>query len=359
LIHFYKRFSLWDFVVAGYSIIDINMSGTKEPKTLRKVFVGGLNYNTTDETLKEYFSRYGELVDSVVMKFQDKERSRGFGFVEYASLEEVDKCQAARPHKIDGKTVETKRATPRDEAAGPGLAHGQSVMKLFVGGIKEEIEEEDMKEFFSQYGTITDIVRMKDKNTGQKRGFGFVEFNDYDPVDKLVLTVPHSIKGFKIDVKKALPKDQNRGPQGGSWGGNRGGGGGGDYGGGFGGGRSGGYGGNQGGFGNYGGGQSSGGYHTSGGGGGNFGNFSGGSGGMGGYGNGGGGYGGGGGWGASEQGSWGGGYSTGGGGPMRNGGSSGGFGGGMGGGAGGRGGRGGPYQGGRGARGGGRGRGGR
>lgn len=335
------------------------MSGNKEPKTLRKVFVGGLNYNTTDETLKEYFSRYGELVDSVVMKFQDKERSRGFGFVEYASLEEVDKCQAARPHKIDGKTVETKRATPRDEAAGPGLAHGQSVMKLFVGGIKEEIEEDDMKEFFSQFGTITDIVRMKDKDTGKKRGFGFVEFNDYDPVDKLVLTVPHSIKGFKIDVKKALPKDQNRGPQGGSWGGNRGGGGGDSYGG-FGGGRSGGYGGNQGGygggggFGNFGGGQSSGGGYNTSGGGGSFGSFGGGSGGMGGFGSGGGGgYGGGGGWGGgSEQGGWGGGYGSGGG-PMRNGGSggSGGFGGG---------GRGGPYQGGRGGRGGGgRGRGGR
>jgi RNA recognition motif-containing protein len=41
--------------------------------------VGGLNYATTDEGLKKYFERFGEVVDSVVMKFRDTKRSRGFG----------------------------------------------------------------------------------------------------------------------------------------------------------------------------------------------------------------------------------------------------------------------------------------
>jgi len=311
------------------------MGDRREHKSLRKVFVGGLNYNTTDETLKSYFEQFGELVDSIVMKFPDNGRSRGFGFVEYASLEEVDKCQAARPHKLDDKTVETKRATPRDEASAGTSSHGQSVQKLFVGGIKEEIEEDDMREFFSEFGTITDIVRMKDKETGRKKGFGFVEFDDYDPVDKLVLTAPHQIKGFKIDVKKALPKGESGGRGGGrgGYGGQQGGyGGGGGYGGqggggygGYGGQSGGGYGGQQGG--GYGGQQS---YGQQGGGGYGGGGYSSGGGGMGA------------GWG-SEQGGWGGGYG-GGGGPMRNGG-----------GMGGSGGRGGPYQGGGG---GGRGRGG-
>jgi len=264
------------------------------------------------------------------MKFPDNGRPRGFGFVEYSTLEEVDKCQESRPHTIDGKTVETKRATPREENQGPGSSHSQTVTKVFVGGIKDDIEEEDMKEYFSTFGAITDIVRMKDKETGKKKGFGFVEFSDYDPVDKLVLTGPHTINGYRIDVKKAMPKgDQNKGGQRGGHGG--GGGQQGGYGGGYGGGGGGGYGGQQGGYG--------GGYGGQGGG---YGGAA-----AGGYG---GGYGApaaaayGGGFGddmgfGGEQGGWGGGY---GGGPMRTGG------GGRGGG-----GRGGPYGGGAGGRGGG------
>lgn len=350
------------------------MGDKREPKSLRKLFIGGLSYSTTDEGLKTYFEKYGDIVDSIVMTFPDNKRSRGFGFVEYSSLAEVDKCQAARPHKIDGKVVETKRATPRDETGGSsGLSHGQSVQKLFVGGIKEEIEEEDMKEFFAEYGTITDIVRMKDKETGRKKGFGFVEFNDYDPVDKLVLTAPHSIKGYKIDVKKALPKGEHGGRGGGrggggdSFGGGRGrggrgnSGGYGNQGGGFGsfnggnggmGGNSGygsnmgGYGGNSSGYGNMGGMGNMGGLGGMG-----MGGMGGGMGGMGNMGGGGmGGFGGGNNsWGGGEQGGWGGGYGSGGG-PMRSGGGMGG-------------GRGGPYQGGngggRGGSRGGRGRGGR
>merc|ERR550532_2965091 len=56
------------------------------------------------------------------MKFPDTKRSRGFGFVTFAQEDQVDACQNARPHTIDGKTVETKRATPREEFGSLKLA---------------------------------------------------------------------------------------------------------------------------------------------------------------------------------------------------------------------------------------------
>jgi RNA recognition motif-containing protein len=56
-------------------------SGPSGPKgeVVRKIFIGGLNYATTDETLKAYFEQFGEVVDCIVMKYKDSDRSRGFG----------------------------------------------------------------------------------------------------------------------------------------------------------------------------------------------------------------------------------------------------------------------------------------
>jgi RNA recognition motif-containing protein len=47
----------------------------------RKLFVGGLSWETTQDSLQRYFSRYGEVIDCVVMKNNETGRSRGFGFM--------------------------------------------------------------------------------------------------------------------------------------------------------------------------------------------------------------------------------------------------------------------------------------
>lgn len=69
----------------------------------RKIFIGGLNYRTTDETLKKHFAQWGEIVDVVVMKDSKTKRSRGFGFITYSKAQMVDDAQNNRPHRIDDR----------------------------------------------------------------------------------------------------------------------------------------------------------------------------------------------------------------------------------------------------------------
>jgi RNA recognition motif-containing protein len=82
----------------------------------RKIFVGGLLVYLTGEDLTEYFGKYGQVEDSRVMIDRNTGRSRGFGFVTFASTEDVDNVIRHR-HTIQGKSVEIKRAEFRGKAA--------------------------------------------------------------------------------------------------------------------------------------------------------------------------------------------------------------------------------------------------
>ncbi|XP_014670988.1 PREDICTED: heterogeneous nuclear ribonucleoprotein A1-like isoform X2 [Priapulus caudatus] len=266
----------------------------------RKLFIGGLSYETTEDSMKTHFEQWGEIVDCVVMRDMATKRSRGFGFITYKKASQLDEAQQNRPHIIDGKEVEPKRAVPREESSKPEAQ--MTVKKIFVGGIRDDTEESHLKDYFMQYGNVTSVDIITEKGTNRKRGFAFVSFDDYDPVDKIVLQRHHTINGHHSEVKKAVSKQEmasamdrgasrgsgrgggrfgNRG-DGDNWGGGGGGygGGGGGYGGGGGGG--GGYGNQGGGYGNQGGGNfGGGGYGNQG-----AGNFGGGYSNQGGYGGG-------------------------------------------------------------------------
>uniref|UniRef100_A0A667G5G5 RRM domain-containing protein n=1 Tax=Lynx canadensis TaxID=61383 RepID=A0A667G5G5_LYNCA len=84
------------------------------------LFIGGLSFETTDESLRSHFEQWGTLKDCVVMRDLSTKRSRGFGFVTYATVEEVDVAMNARPHKVDGRVVEPKSAVSREDSQRPG-----------------------------------------------------------------------------------------------------------------------------------------------------------------------------------------------------------------------------------------------
>ncbi|MCP9264922.1 hypothetical protein DINM_020070 [Dirofilaria immitis] len=169
-----------------------------EPEQFRKMFIGGLSATTTDEALKEFYSQWGELVDCIVMRDPATKRSRGFGF--------VDAAMAARPHVIDGKTVDPKRAVPRDQSARSEA--NVSSKRLYVSGVREEHTEQMFEDYFNQFGKVLKVEIIADKNTGKPRGFAFISFDDYDPVDKCVLQKSHQIHNYRCDVKKALSKEE-------------------------------------------------------------------------------------------------------------------------------------------------------
>nr|CAB3253710.1 heterogeneous nuclear ribonucleoprotein A1 [Phallusia mammillata] len=154
--------------------------------------------------MSEYFGKYGTITDCVVIKDPNKGHSKGFGFVTFATEEEADKCMQDRPHTVDGKQVDAKRAVSREESSKPG-AHVQ-VKRVFIGGIKEHCTEDMLKEYFQAHGTIESVELPLSRETQKPRGFAFITFSDFDTVDKLVAKRHHHVEGMRCEVKKALSK---------------------------------------------------------------------------------------------------------------------------------------------------------
>uniref|UniRef100_H2Y681 RRM domain-containing protein n=1 Tax=Ciona savignyi TaxID=51511 RepID=H2Y681_CIOSA len=180
-------------------------SGSEEEQ-LRKLFIGGISYETTDESMNDYFSKYGKIEDCVVIKDNSTGRSKGFGFVTFETETEADACMEERPHTLNNRQIDVKRAVSREESAKPG-AHFQ-VKKIFIGGLKDGCDESSLKEYFGKIGSIETFELPLERDSDKPRGFAFITFTDHDTVDKLVAKRHHYVNGVRCEVKKALSKSE-------------------------------------------------------------------------------------------------------------------------------------------------------
>ena len=97
-------------------------------------------------------------------------------------------------------------------------------MKIYVGNLDFKVAEEELNTLCAQYGAIDSVNIIKDRSTGESKGFGFVTFSETDSGDKAISDLDgKDFQGRPLRVSEA--RDKPRG--GGRPGGNRGGGGGG------------------------------------------------------------------------------------------------------------------------------------
>ena len=92
----------------------------------KKLFVGGLSWNTTDDGLLEAFSAFGEVTDAKVITDRDTGRSRGFGFVTFSDADAATTAIAQMDGtELDGRTIRVNEAEDRGPRGGGGGGGGR------------------------------------------------------------------------------------------------------------------------------------------------------------------------------------------------------------------------------------------
>ncbi|KAG1971000.1 heterogeneous nuclear ribonucleoprotein D0 isoform X2 [Pimephales promelas] len=185
------------------------IDASKNEEDEGKMFVGGLSWDTTKKDLKDYFSKYGEVVDCTLKLDPLTGRSRGFGFVLFKEADSVEKVITQKEHKLNGKVIDPKKAK--------AMKSKEPVKKIFVGGLSPDTPEEKIREYFDGYGEVDSIELPMENKTNKRRGFCFITFKEEEPVKKIMEKKYHNIGLSKCEIKVAMSKEQYQQQQ--QWGG--------------------------------------------------------------------------------------------------------------------------------------------
>lgn len=156
----------------------------------------GLPWKSTEDELRKYFESFGEII-MLQIKKDNEGQSRGYGFIRFADYESQARVLAQR-HMIDGRWCDVKIPNSKEGVL------PQSPCKVFVGRCTEDITADDLKEYFSQFGTVTDVFIPK-----PYRAFAFVTFSDPQVAFNL-FGEDHIVKGVSVNVSEASPKNDNK-----------------------------------------------------------------------------------------------------------------------------------------------------
>jgi RNA recognition motif-containing protein len=178
---------------------------TQAPK---KLYVAGVSWNTTDDGLFNFFSRFGTVVSAQIQRDRAGGKSRGFGFVTFEDPSSAEKVLAEQALSLDGRRLEIKAAVPRGLVGTIEAERLARPKKIFVAGLSDSVTEGELRDHFAQYGRVVEATIQKDRQSGESRGFGFVTFDSGDPVEKVLVKGSQKL-GDKcvVDVKIARPKE--------------------------------------------------------------------------------------------------------------------------------------------------------
>ncbi|XP_011029544.1 PREDICTED: polyadenylate-binding protein 2-like [Populus euphratica] len=173
-------------VYVGHFLRKQDRDGALYSIKFNNVFVKNLAESTTDEDLKNIFAEHGAITSAVVMRDADG-KSKCFGFVNFESADDAAKAvEALNGKKIDGEEWYVGKAQKKSERELELKGRFEQSMKetvdkfqglnLYIKNLDDSINDEKLKELFSDFGTITSCKVMRDPS-GISRGSGFVAFS--------------------------------------------------------------------------------------------------------------------------------------------------------------------------------------
>ncbi|KAK9265735.1 hypothetical protein L1049_023779 [Liquidambar formosana] len=166
-------------------------------------YVGNLDPQVSEELLWELFVQAGPVVNVYVPKDRVTNLHQGYGFVEFRSEEDADYAiKVLNMIKLYGKPIRVNKASQDKKSLDVGA-------NLFIGNLDPDVDEKLLYDTFSAFGVIvTNPKIMRDPDTGNSRGFGFVSYDSFEASDAAIEAMTGQyLCNRQITVSYAYKKD--------------------------------------------------------------------------------------------------------------------------------------------------------
>jgi len=184
------------------------------------IYVGNLDPVCTEKLILELFTQVGRVRSVYLPKDNITNVHNGYGFVEFLDVVDADYAITimnminlyGRPLKVNKSSLDKKGGLSRDIGA-----------NLFVGNLTDDVDEHLLHDTFSAFGSLIKQPRvMRDEDTGESKGFGFVSFDSFEASDVALECMNGQFLGNRqIVVQYAFKKDTQGDGTGGGPGGGR------------------------------------------------------------------------------------------------------------------------------------------
>ncbi|XP_010490228.1 PREDICTED: splicing factor 3B subunit 4-like [Camelina sativa] len=168
------------------------------------VYVGNLDpQRVSEELLWELFAQAGPVVNVFIPKDKVTNVQREFGFVQFRNEEDADYAiKVLNMIKLYGEHISVKKTLQDKESLDVG-AH------LFIGNLDPDVDEKLLYDTFSAFGLVVNSPKiMRDQDTGNSRGFGFISYNSFEASDAAIEAMNGQyLSNRQITVSYAYKKD--------------------------------------------------------------------------------------------------------------------------------------------------------
>lgn len=172
-----------------------------------KVFLGGLSGLAGEKEIKEYFSTFGTVLKLEIPKNSKSHKyCKGYGILGMAEKEAANTIIEQKTHRVNGRIIHC-----RPFLKGPKLKDQTQKLhssKVFITEMPTWMKNDDMSRCFTKFGPIVDAYTIKDLETGESRGYGYVLFEQQKSAKKALKAKAVKIKSGEILIVKPL-KDRN------------------------------------------------------------------------------------------------------------------------------------------------------